>query len=106
VKSAGVLLLAAVLLGGCGDNGSADRKAIDAKFDKVDYAMSSVEISAPPYQENLTKLTQQYLALVREYGDELGDAEVKRRLTDKVSELEPFCVPCSGLVSDELAKHQ
>jgi hypothetical protein len=105
VKAAGVMLLGAVFLPGCSDKSSADRKAIDAKFAKVDYAMSTVEISAPPYQENLTKLTQQYIALVRDYGDELGDAEVKRRLTDKVSELEPFCLPCSGMVSDELAKY-
>jgi hypothetical protein len=99
------MLLGAVFLAGCSDKSSADRKAIDAKFAKVDYAMSTVEISAPPYQENLTKLTQQYIALVRDYGDELGDAEVKRRLADKVSELEPFCLPCSGMVSDELAKY-
>jgi hypothetical protein len=105
VKAIGVLLLGVVFLEGCGDKSSTDRKAIDAKFARVDYAMSTVEISAPPYQENLTKLTQQYIALVRDYGDELGDAEVKRRLTDKMSELEPFCLPCSGLLSDELAKH-
>jgi hypothetical protein len=105
VKAAGVMLLGAVFLAGCSDKSSVDRKAIDAKFAKVDYAMSTVEISAPPYQENLTKLTQQYIALVRDYGDELGDAEVKRRLADKVSELEPFCLPCSGMVSDELAKY-
>jgi hypothetical protein len=105
VKTAGVLLLGATLLAGCGDKSSADRKAIDAKFARVDYAMSTVEIGAPPYQENLTKLTQQYIALVRQYGDELGDGEVKRRLADKERELEPFCLPCSGLVGDELAKH-
>ena len=106
MKSAAVLLLAAVLLGGCGDNGSDDRKAIDAKFDKVDYAMSSIEINAPPYEENLEKVTQQYIALIRKYADDLGEDEVRRRLADKVSELEPYCVPCSGMVSDELAKHQ
>jgi hypothetical protein len=103
LKSATVLFLAAVLLAGCGGNQS--KKPMNAKFARLDYALSSVEISAPPYQENLTKLTQQYIALVREYADDLGDDEVRRRLTDKASERDPFCLPCSGMVSDERAKH-
>jgi hypothetical protein len=103
MKSATVLFLAAVLLAGCGDDES--KKAMNAKFARLDYAISSVEISAPPYQENLTKLTQQYIALVREYADDLGDGAVRRRLTDKASELEPFCLPCSGMVIDELARY-
>ena len=60
MKIAGVLLLAAVLLAGCG--ASVSTKAMDAKFAKVDYDMASVEDGKTP-GEHLEKLTRQYIAL-------------------------------------------
>ena len=46
LKLAGVLLLAAVLLVGCGQDASQD--AMNAKFAKVDYDMATIEEGKTP----------------------------------------------------------
>ena len=74
MKLAGVLLLAAVLLVGCGQATSED--AMKAKFAKVDYDMASIEEGKTP-QVHLERLTRQYITLIHEYEDQLGTAEVK-----------------------------
>jgi hypothetical protein len=101
------LLLAAALLGGCrGDHQSATEKAaMNARFAELDYAISNVTLGAPPYQENLEPLVEQYVATIRKYADDLGDDEVKRRLAEKAAELEPFCLPCAGALDREREKY-
>ena len=102
MKTAGVLLLGAVLLAGCGT--AASTNAMDAKFDKVDYEMASIE-EGETTGEHLERLTRQYVALIREYADELGDDEVKKRLEDKAFELGPYCLPCVTIVDLEAQKY-
>ena len=95
-----------VLLAGCGgDEPTAAEKRMEARFADVDSTMGNVEISAPPYQENLERLTRRYIALIREYDDELGDDEVKRRLADKSAELSPYCLPCVTTLDLEAEKY-
>jgi hypothetical protein len=95
-------LVAAVLLAGCGQSGST--KAMNDKFQTVDYKMSTLEVGVVPSRELLANLTRKYISLIHEYADALGAAEVRRRLVEKETELESYCLPCSGLVTDELAK--
>jgi hypothetical protein len=102
----GVLLLGAALLTGRGGSRSADRKAIDAKFEMADFKIASLETrwseyNEPPFEE----ATRNYIALVREYADVLGPGEVKRRLAKKGVELSSFCAPCVGLLDDEARKY-
>ena len=106
MKSAGVSLLAAVVLVGCGGHEpTAAEKKMNAKFAKLDYVMGNVEVSAPPYQENLERLTRRYIALIREYADELGTDEVKKRLSDKALELDDYCLTCASTFDREVAKY-
>jgi hypothetical protein len=101
----GVLLLAVVLVA-CGDNRSASRKAMDVKFQKIDERMAMLETTAAAYNQTyLAKATQQYLVLVREYANQLGPAEVKRRLLTKGDELAAYCVPCMATLEDEAKKY-
>ena len=106
MKSACGLLLAVVVLAGCGaDEPTAAEKRMNMRFDKLDYTMGNVEISAPPFQENLMMLTRRYIALTREYADELGDDEVKKRLEEKSFELGPYGLPCVTVVDTEAEKY-
>ena len=102
MKIAGVLLLGALLLAGCG--ASVSTKAMDAKFAKVDYDMASVEDGKTP-GEHLERLTRQYIALIHEYEDELGTDEVKRRLAAKATALSPYCLSCTSMLDDERKKY-
>ena len=106
MKSACGLLLAVVVLAGCGgDEPTAAEKRMKMRFDTLDYTMSNVEMSAPPFQENLMRLTRRYIALIREYADELGDDEVKKRLEDKSLNFGPYCLPCVTMVDREAERY-
>jgi hypothetical protein len=107
MKGACGALLAAVMLAGCGGGRepTAAEKHMNSRFDQLDYTMGNVEISAPPFQENLMRLTRRYIALIREYADELGDDEVRKRLEDKAFELSPYCLPCMTMVDLEAQKY-
>jgi hypothetical protein len=108
VRRAAVLVLAVVFLAGCrgGDHQSAaEKKAMNAKFAELDYAISSTTLSQPPYPEHLEPLIDQYVAAIRKYADDLGDDEVKRRLGEKAAEVAPFCLPCVGTLDSEREKY-
>lgn len=106
MKRACGLLLAVIFLAGCGsDQPTAAEQRMELRFDQLDYEMGNVEISAPPYQDNLQRLTNRYIALIHEYDDMLGREEVKKRLEDKALELDDYCLPCSGSIDAERAKY-
>jgi hypothetical protein len=101
----GVLLLAVVLLVACGGDRSAARRAMDAKFQRMDLIIVSLETPTAPYGMHLEKATEQYIALIREYADLLGPDEVKQRLVDKGNEVGPYCLPCEAALDDEAKKY-
>ena len=99
------LLVAAAVLAGCGDNRSADRKAMDLKFDRLDYQMSNLETATSTYNtQHFEEATQRYIVLVHKYADLLGPEEAKRRLNEKGDELSSFCLPCAGVLAEEARK--
>jgi hypothetical protein len=101
---AGVLVAAAVLTG-CGDSRSADRKAMDLKFERIDYEMSNLETATSTYNmTHFEEATQRYIVLVHKYADLLGPEEAKRRLNEKGDELSSFCLPCAGVLAEEARK--
>ena len=102
----GVFVFAALLLVGCGDHRSAATKAMNAKFERIDYKMMTLETVTSQYNaSNFEKATRQYIALVREYADLLGRDEARRRIKEKGDELGPYCLPCAGTLEDEARKY-
>jgi hypothetical protein len=55
----------------------------------------------------LELMTRKYVATTRtrKYRDDLGDAEVKKRLTDEVAQVQSWCLPCGVLLYRERAKY-
>jgi hypothetical protein len=100
-----VLLLAAAFLAGCGGDEDAEGKAMDIKFEQIDYKIATMETLAAPYTDNLEAATQQYISLVHDYDDELGPREAQRRLVAKGDELGPYCLPCKTTLYQEAGKY-
>ena len=78
---------------------------METKFAKVDTDMANLEVGVAPSRGLLTKLTREYISLVRKYADALGRTEARRRLEAKETELQAYCLPCSAIVTDELAHY-
>ena len=105
---AAAVVLGTVLLAGCafGTNERSEAaKEANIEFQRLDYQMSNVELSAPPFQERLERLTTRYIALIREYDEDIGDDEVKKRLEEKAFELSSYCLPCTGMLDSEREKY-
>ena len=95
-----VLFLAGVLFSGCGD----ERTPVETKLSRVDYKMANLEVGVAPSSRLLRKYTLEYIALTRKYADALGPTQRKEKLEAKELELQAYCLPCSALVTAELAK--
>ena len=100
VQFVGVLLVAALVVSGCGDQ----RTPIEKQLSSVDYKMANLEVGVAPSRDLLEKYTREYILLTRKYAKALGPAQVKRKLEAKELELQAYCLPCSALVTEELAK--
>jgi hypothetical protein len=98
----GLLLVAVLLLVGCGT--PTTEKAMNAKFAKVDYNMASIE-EGETVGPHLERLTKQYIGLVHEYEDQLGADEAKKRLEDKAFELSAYCLSCTTMLDQEAEKY-
>ena len=104
IKRAAAMSLVVGLLAGCGGHklSASQRAAINAEFARIDFEMSNSTLGAPPAdQENLRRLTEQYVKATRKYADDLGKAEVARRLADKAAELQPVCLTCAQILDRE-----
>jgi hypothetical protein len=97
-------LLVAIVLTGCG--ASTSDKTMNARFDALDYKMATeYETAATPYNNYLAKAVHRYIALVREYADQLGPHEATRRLKAKGDEVAPFCPPCAMTLYNEATRY-
>ena len=78
---------------------------MEARFAELDSAMASITVNAPPYIENLERLTRQYIEAIHEYDDDLGHDEVKRRLAEKAVDVQAYCLPCAGMLDRERERY-
>lgn len=100
----GILVLVAVLLAaGCGAGGT---KAIDEKFQQIDFEFSALENVNSAYNDReFESETHKYIVLVRKYASQLGRTEARRRLTEKGDELSSYCLPCEATLNTEALKY-
>jgi hypothetical protein len=105
-KLVAVVLVAVPLLAGCGTK-SGDPKAMETKFEQLDFKLTTYEqaTSSTYNLPHFTRATRQYIALVRHYKDLLGPKEAKRRLREERDGIAPYCLPCAGTLDDELKKY-
>jgi hypothetical protein len=108
MKRAVPLLLIALLASGCGGHkqSKAERSAMNAEFAQIDFKISNWTMG-PGYadQNGLEQLTRRYVEATRKYGDDLGDREVKRRLTVEANQLAPWCLSCVEILKQELKSY-
>lgn len=79
---------------------------MDGKFERMDYRMANLETQSVAYDNSyLIRATQDYIALVREYADQLGPREAKQRLLDAGNGVGPYCLPCKASFDAEATRY-
>lgn len=104
------LLLLAVLAAGCGEKRHHQTAAERAKMEnEFGHAMvnfgEATKGSGPADETLMEQLTNQYIALTRKYADDIGNAQVKQRLTDALPQVQPWCLSCGVTLLRERAKY-
>jgi hypothetical protein len=104
------LVLIAALAAGCGEKRhhqtEAERIKMENEFGRVQVDIgTATKGSGPADEAAMEQYTNDYVALTRKYADDLGDAEVKKRLTDEVAQVQPWCLPCGVILIRESAKY-
>ena len=95
----------AILLAGCGGGSSSDQRAND-KLDALEAKIATqYETAATPYNDYPDKATQQYIALVHRYADQLGPKQARERLMSESDSVSSFCPPCAGDLRDAARKY-
>jgi PBP1b-binding outer membrane lipoprotein LpoB len=105
-----LLVLIALLAAGCGEGRhkqtEAERVKMENEFSQVAMNIANATITSGPADETtMEQFTNDYIALTRKYADDLGQAEVKKRLTDEVAQVQPWCLQCGVLLYRERAKY-
>jgi hypothetical protein len=103
-------MLIALLAAGCGEKKhhqtEAERVKMENEFSQVAMDIANGTITTGPADEaTMEQFTNDYIKLTRKYADDLGHAEVKKRLGDEVSQVQPWCLECGVLLLRERAKY-
>jgi hypothetical protein len=100
-----VLFAIPLLAAGCGGHdkqSKADRAAMNSEFAHIDFRIAQWTMGPGPTNETALKaLTRRYAATARKYRDDLGDAEVNRRLSHEAEQVAPSCPPCVEILRRE-----
>jgi hypothetical protein len=104
------LLLIAVLAAGCGETRhhqtEAERVKMENQFSQVALNIASVTRGSGPADDTtMEQYTNDYIDLTRKYAGDLGGAAVKKRLTDEIAQVQPWCLQCGVLLLRERAKY-
>jgi PBP1b-binding outer membrane lipoprotein LpoB len=110
MKRLALLLVIALLAAGCGEKRhhqtEAERVKMENEFSQVAMNIANGTITTGTADEaTMEQFTNDYIKLTRKYADDLGNAEVKKRLTDEVSQVQPWCLQCGVLLLRERANY-
>jgi len=104
-KSLMLLVAISVFASSCGGQdkqSKADRAAMNAEFARIDFRIAQYTMGPGPASEkSLEALTRRYVATTRKYRDDLGAAEVHRRLEHEAEQVAPSCPPCVEIIRRE-----
>jgi hypothetical protein len=105
VKFLAALAAMSVLASGCGGGGKQskeDRTAMNKEFAQIDFQIAQWTMG-PGYadEKGLERATRRYVQTIRKYRDDLGKAEVDRRLSHEAEQVAPWCPPCVELLRRE-----
>jgi len=94
------------LLAGCGSGeqkqSKEDRAAMNKEFAQIDFNIAQTTMGPGyPNQKLLKQLTRRYVVVTHKYRDDLGKAEVDRRLTHEAEQVGPHCLPCVEILRRE-----
>ena len=103
-------MLIALLAAGCGEKQhhqtEAERVKMENEFSQVALNIGTIARGSGPADEaTMVEYTTDHISLTRKYSGDLGDAEVKERLTDEVPQVQPWCLQCGVLLYRERATY-
>ena len=103
-------MLIALLAAGCGEGRhkqtEAERVKMENEFSRVALNIGNLARGTGPADETaMVQFTTDYIELTRKYSNDLGDAEVRKRLADEVPQVQPWCLQCGVLLDRERAKY-
>ena len=79
---------------------------MESEFSELALSIAGATVTSGPADDKvMERFTNQYINLTRKYRDDLGEAEVKKRLTVEVAQVQPWCLPCGVLLYREPAKY-
>lgn len=93
---------------GCGGGqSSSDKAQMELVLATADLSIATeVAQAAQDGSDDLEGATDGYIEALREYDDELGDEEVRRRLADTASDVAPYCPLCADELDRERANYE
>ena len=75
---------------------------MNSEFAHIDFRIAQWTMGPGPTNEKALKaLTRRYAATAHKYRDDLGDAEVNRRLSHEAEQVAPSCPPCVEILRRE-----
>ena len=103
LKRLAALLVIAVVAAGCGEKRhhqtAAERAKMENEFGRTPGEHRRGDQGSGPADEpTMEGYTNDYVALTRKYADDLGGDEVKTKLTDEVSQVQPWCLVCGQIL--------
>jgi hypothetical protein len=104
------IMVVAVPASGCGgsrhEQTESERVAMENEYGKVVLSIGNATMGSRPADPKfLERFTRQYVAVTRKYAGQIGDDAARQRLTDEVSQVQPWCPTCAQILTDAAAQY-